>query len=110
MVNMSLRPAYGVVFTIPDSLRFLRVFSFAKVGSHGAVPSTAPKVAIPGKNLAAAFSDYYIIWVFREIFTEIPWRKAPLKDFLWISKEKNSTEMKSMTTKNRRHTADLRKR
>ena len=90
---MSLRPAYGVVFTVPGSLRFLRVFSFAKVGSHGAVPSTAPKVAIPGKNPAAAFSDYCIIWVFREIFTEIPWRRPAGQPRVKYRKEKNSSEI-----------------
>ena len=56
-------------------------------------------VVISGKNPAAAFSDYCIIWVFREIFTEIPWRRTTGQPLVRVPQRKGTkSETKSMTT------------
>ena len=70
---------------------FLTPFSFAKVQRLSSMPSTAPDGRYSWQKSRSSLPQIAVtIWVFREIFTEIPWRRPQRKG--------TKSETKSMTT------------
>ena len=68
---------------------FLTPFSFAKVQRLSSMPSTSPDGRYFWQKSRSSLPQIAVsIWVFREIFTEIPWRRPIVQPLVKYRKEK----------------------
>ena len=79
---------------------FFTPFSFAKVQRLSSMPSTSPNGRYFWQKFGSSLPQIAItIWVFREIFTEIPWRRPTGQPLVKVPQRKGTkSETKSMTT------------
>ena len=79
---------------------FLTPFSFAKVQRLSSMPSTSPDGRYFWQKSRSSLPQIAdTIWVFREIFTEIPWRRPTGQPLVEVPQRKGTkSETKSMTT------------
>lgn len=96
------RPRY-VVSTVDGSFHLLHAFSLANLVSLAVMPSTVP--LFHAKLFLQPSTD--VIWVFRKILGEIPWRSPLFISLSGEARKRAISETKSMTTAYIRHTGWL---